>query len=70
METKEEYFRDYNKEYYAKNKAYYQEYYKKYYFNNKQKIKNYLQNWQKLNEKQDATDIVSITKGLKTFRFE
>ena len=70
MKNKQEYFRDYNQSYYAKNKSYYQEYYKKYYLKNQDQIKNNTKNWNKLNKKQDATDIVSFEKGLKTIRFE
>ena len=40
MKDKQEYFRDYNKEYYAKNKPYHKEYFQNYYFNNQQKMKN------------------------------
>ena len=70
MKDKKEYFRDYNKEYYAKNKSYYKEYFQKYYLNNQDKMKNTTKNWNKLNKKQDATVLVSIEKGVKTILFE
>ena len=70
MKNKQEYFRDYNKNYYAKNKIYYQEYYKKYYLNNQDKMKNNVKNWNEFNKKQEREALVSIKKGLKIIKFE